>query len=660
MEMETKLFELVSNYQPQGDQPKAIEKLVQGIEDGKKQQVLLGATGTGKTFTISNVIARVNKPTLVFAHNKTLAGQLYSEFKEFFPNNRVEYFVSNFDYYQPEAYLPSSDTYIDKNATTNMELDMLRMAAVNSILDRRDTIIIASVACIYGASNPEQYREMFFSIRVGDIIVRKELMGKLVARQYTRNDIDLTRGNFRVRGDVIEVALGHTDAYVLRIEMFDDEIERICEVDPLTGKIINAYTVYVVYPASGYATKQEIINRAANTIEIELAERLKELNNEGKLLEAQRLEQRARYDVEALREFGVCPGIENYSRHIDGRQPGERPYTLFDYFPDDYLLVVDESHVSLPQIRGMYNGDRARKETLVNYGFRLPSAMDNRPMRFEEFEQKINQAVFVSATPGDYEVDQTHGEVIEQIIRPTGLLDPIVEVRPTNGQIDDLVDEIRQRIERNERTLITTLTVRMAEDLSAYLKGMDFKVAWLHHEVKTIERTEIIRDLRRGKYDILIGINLLREGLDIPEVSLITILDADKEGFLRSERSLIQIIGRAARNSEGHVIMYADNMTKSMRKALDETSRRREIQMAYNEKHGITPKTIIKPIHEVVRSKETQEMTAKFMNKQAKITKKDKEKLLANLEKEMKEAAKVLDFERAAELRDILLELRNS
>lgn len=658
--MENKVFELVSNYQPQGDQPKAIQELVEGIHEGKKQQVLLGATGTGKTFTISNVIAQVNKPTLVFAHNKTLAGQLYSEFKEFFPNNRVEYFVSNFDYYQPEAYLPSSDTYIDKNATTNMELDMLRMAAVNSILERRDTIIIASVACIYGASNPEQYRDMFFSIRVGDIVDRKEIMGKLVARQYTRNDMDLVRGTFRVRGDVIEVALGHTDAYILRIEMFDDEIERICEVDPLTGKILNAYTVYVVYPASGYATKQEIINRAAGTIELELDDRLNVLEAEGKLLEKQRLEQRTTYDVEALREFGVCPGIENYSRHIDGRKVGERPYTLFDYFPDDFLLVVDESHVSLPQVRGMYNGDRARKETLVNYGFRLPSALDNRPMRFEEFETMIHQAIYVSATPGNYELEKTKGEIVEQIIRPTGLLDPIVEVRPSKGQIDDLVDEIRERIEKNERTLITTLTVRMAEDLSSYLKGMDFKVAWLHHEVKTIERTEIIRDLRKGKYDVLIGINLLREGLDIPEVSLITILDADKEGFLRSERSLIQIIGRAARNAHGRVIMYADKITDSMQKALDETTRRREIQIAYNKEHGIIPQTIIKPIHEVVRSKETQEMTAKYINKKAKVTKKDKEKLLANLEKEMREAAKVLDFERAAELRDIMLELRNN
>lgn len=658
--MEDKLFQLVSNYQPQGDQPQAIEQLVEGIRSGKKEQVLLGATGTGKTFTISNVIAQVNKPTLVFAHNKTLAGQLYSEFKEFFPHNRVEYFVSNFDYYQPEAYLPNTDTYIDKNATTNIELDMLRMSAVNSILERRDTIIIASVACIYGASNPDQYRDMFFSLHVGDVIDRKKLMQRLVAQQYSRNDMELSRGTFRVRGDVIEIAPGHTDAFVLRIELFDDEIERICEVDPLTGKLLNAYTVYVVYPASGYATSQDIINRAADTIEEELADRLQVLEGEGKLLEKQRLEQRTRYDVEALRQFGVCPGIENYSRHIDGRKPGERPYTLFDYFPDDFLLVVDESHVSLPQIRGMYNGDRSRKETLVNFGFRLPSALDNRPLRFEEFERLVHQAIYVSATPGDYELEKVHGQVIEQIIRPTGLLDPIVEVRPTMGQIDDLVDEIKERVERNERTLITTLTVRMAEDLTAYLKNMDFKVAWLHHEVTTIERTEIIADLRKGKYDVLVGINLLREGLDIPEVSLIAILDADKEGFLRSERSLIQIIGRAARNAQGKVIMYADSITQSMRKALDETARRREIQMAFNETHGITPKTIIKPIHDVVRSKETKEMTAAYMKKKNKMAKKDKAKMLENIEKEMKEAARVLDFERAAQLRDILIELRGS
>lgn len=656
--MENNLFDLVSEFSPQGDQIKAIEQLTDGIMEGKKHQVLLGATGTGKTFTVSNVIAKVNKPTLVFVHNKTLAGQLYSELKEFFPNNRVEYFVSNFDYYQPEAYIPSSDTYIDKTATTNQELDMLRMAAENSVLERRDTIIVASVACIYGASNPDLYRNMFFNLRVGEVIDRKELLQKLVFRQYKRNDMDLQRGCFRVRGDNIEIGLGHTDAYILRIEMFDDEIERICEVDPLTGKVQQAYQVYVMYPASGYATPKEQLERACITIEAELKERLAELKSQDKLLEAQRLEQRALYDMEALREFGVCPGIENYSRHIDGRKPGETPYTLFDYFPDDFLLIVDESHVSLPQVRGMYNGDRARKETLVNFGFRLPSALDNRPLKFEEFEKKINQAIFVSATPGDYELEKTHGEIVEQIIRPTGLLDPIVEVRETKGQIDDLVDEIRAQIERNERTLITTLTVNMAEDLTSYLKQMDFKVAWLHHEVKTIERTEIIRELRQGKYDVLIGINLLREGLDIPEVSLITILDADKEGFLRSERSLIQIIGRAARNSNGRVIMYADNMTKSMTKAIEETKRRREIQIAYNEEHGITPTTIKKEIHEAMHSVETKEMSKKYRTKN-KMTKKEKEKLITSLEKEMKEAAKVLDFERAAELRDMLMEIRS-
>ena len=652
------LFELVSSYQPQGDQPKAIEELVNGLNEGKKCQVLLGATGTGKTFTVSNVIQAMNRPTLVFAHNKTLAGQLYAELKEFFPKNRVEYFVSNFDYYQPEAYLPSSDTYIDKTATTNQELDMLRMAAVNSVLERRDTIIVASVACIYGASNPEQYREMFFTLRVGEVIDRNVLLKQLVDRQYKRNDIDLTRGCFRVRGDVIEVAPGHTDSYMLRIELFDNEIERICEVEPLTGKLLNAYSVYVMYPASGYATRKDILLRACDTIGEELKERSAELEREGKLLEKQRLEQRASYDMEALREFGVCPGIENYSRHIDGRKPGERPYTLLDYFPKDFLLIVDESHVSLPQIRGMYNGDRARKETLVNYGFRLPSALDNRPMRFEEFTSMINQAIYVSATPGDYELEQTHGEIVEQIIRPTGLLDPEVEVRPTAGQIDDLVDEIRTRIERNERVLVTALTVRMAEELTNYLKQLDLKVGWLHHEVKTIERSEIIRDLRLGKIDVLIGINLLREGLDIPEVSLIAILDADKEGFLRSERSLIQIIGRAARNADGRVIMYADKMTDSMSKAINETNRRRGIQIEYNKAHNIIPKTIIKPVHEVMHSKETQEMATAYMKKKNKLGKKDKVKLLESLEKEMKEAAKALDFERAAELRDMIIELR--
>ncbi len=650
-------FELVSDYRPSGDQPEAIDKLVSGLEENKKYQVLLGATGTGKTFTISNVIERVNRPTLVFVHNKTLAGQLYSEFKEFFPHNRVEYFVSYFDYYQPEAYLPKTDTYIDKNTKTNEELDMLRMAAVNSVLERRDTIIVASVASIYGASNPEQYRHMIFSLRTGQMIERNELMLALVHQQYKRNDSDPLRGTFRVRGDVIEITPGHTDRYLIRIEMFDDEVERICEVDPVTGHVNQSYQLYIIYPANGYATSMDIIHRAAHTIEEELEERLEYFDSVDKPLEKERLEQRCRYDIEALNEFGVCPGIENYSRHIDGRKPGERPYTLFDYFPDDYLLVVDESHVSLPQIRGMYNGDRARKQVLVDYGFRLPSALDNRPLKFDEFEGLIKNAIFVSATPGDYELEKTNNTVVEQIIRPTGLLDPVVEVRPIEGQVDDLVDEIKERIERKERVLITTLTVRMAEDLTSYLKGLDLKVAWLHHEVTTIERTEIIHDLRLGKYDVLVGINLLREGLDIPEVSLIAILDADKEGFLRSRRSLIQIIGRAARNADGKVIMYADRITQSMQEAIDETNRRRTIQMDYNEVHGIVPKTIIKPIHEVVRSKETKEMTAKFLKKK-KMSVKDKEQMIQNIEREMKEAARTLDFERAASLRDILFEMK--
>ena len=582
--------------------------------------------------------------------------RLYSEFKEFFPNNHVEYFVSNFDFYQPEAYVPKTDTYIDKNTKTNEELDMLRMAAVNSVLHHRDTIIVASVASIYGASNPEQYKNMIETIRVGDVIDRNELMLKLVHQQYKRNDIDPVRGTFRVRGDTIEITPGHTEAYLIRIEMFGDEIERICEVDPLTGKLNAAYQIYNIYPANGYATSMDIMKRAAKNIETELEERLHYFDEMGKPLEKERLEQRCRYDIEALREFGVCPGIENYSRHIDGRKSGERPYTLFDYFPDDFLLVVDESHVSLPQVRGMFNGDRARKQTLVDYGFRLPSALDNRPLKFNEFESMTPQSIFVSATPGDYELEKTNHHVVEQIIRPTGLLDPEVEVRPIEGQIDDLVDEIKERVARNERTLVTTLTVRMAEDLTSYLKNMDLKVAWLHHEVTTIERTEIIHDLREGKYDVLVGINLLREGLDIPEVSLIAILDADKEGFLRSRRSLIQIIGRAARNAQGKVIMYADKITESMDEAIKETARRRKIQMEYNERHHITPKTIIKPIHDVVRSKETKEVTRKYLAKK-KISKKDKEKMLENLRKEMKEAAKELDFERAAELRDMIIEL---
>ncbi|WP_276885640.1 excinuclease ABC subunit UvrB [Allobaculum stercoricanis] len=652
-------FELVSPYPPAGDQPEAILKLVQGIQNGEQHQVLLGATGTGKTYTMANVIAQVNRPTLVFAHNKTLASQLYSELKEFFPHNHVEYFVSYFDYYQPEAYMPKTDTYIDKNTKTNEELDMLRMAAVNSALHHQDTIIVASVACIYGASNPDQYRDMIDTIHVGDLIDRQELLMKLINQQYQRNDVDQTRGTFRVRGDVIEIAPGHTDRYIIRIEMFGDEIERICEVEPLTGQLIQAYNFYNLYPASGYATSMDIIHKAANQIEEELKDRLDYFDQMNKPLEKERLEQRCRYDIEALREFGVCPGIENYSRHIDGRKPGETPYTLFDYFPDDFLMIIDESHVSLPQIRGMFNGDRARKQTLVDYGFRLPSALDNRPLTFDEFEKKAKQTIYVSATPGDYELEQTQGEIIEQIIRPTGLLDPIVEVRPTLGQIDDLVGEINDRIARNERTLVTTLTVRMAEDLTEYLKNLNIKVAWLHHEVKTIERVEIIQDLRKGKYDVLVGINLLREGLDIPEVSLITILDADKEGFLRSKRSLIQIIGRAARNAQGKVIMYGDTITESMQYAIDETARRRSIQVAYNQAHGIVPKTIIKPIREVVHSKETKQMTAKYLKKKQKLSKKDTATYIAELEKEMRQAAADLDFERAAELRDMIFELKD-
>lgn len=650
-------FQLVSSYKPSGDQPEAIQELVEGVKEGKQWQVLMGATGTGKTFTISNVIAQVGRPTLVFAHNKTLASQLYAEFKEFFPHNHVEYFVSYFDYYQPEAYIPKSDTYIDKNTKTNEELDMLRLAAANAALNHRDTIIVASVASIYGASNPEQYRDMIETIRVGQETDRQELMRFLVSQQYKRNDMDPVRGTFRVRGDTIEISPGHTDRYLIRIEMFGDEIDRITQVDPLTGKVQQAYSVYNIYPANGYATSMDIMRRAAGTIEEELEERLKFYKEEGKPLEAERLEQRCRYDIEALREFGVCPGIENYSRHIDGRKPGEKPYTLFDYLPEDFLLVVDESHASLPQIRGMYNGDRARKETLVEYGFRLPSALDNRPLTFPEFEQVTGQSIFVSATPGDYELEKTDNHVVEQIIRPTGLLDPEVEVRPTEGQIDDLVDEIRQRIAAGQRTLVTTLTVRMAEDLTEYLKNLDIKVAWLHHEVKTIERTEIIHDLREGKYDVLVGINLLREGLDIPEVGLIAILDADKEGFLRSRRSLIQIIGRAARNASGKVIMYGDKMTDSMKEAISETKRRRAIQMQYNEEHGIVPKTVLKPIRDVVRSKETKAETSRYLKKK-KLGKKGTQKLIEDMELEMREAAKELDFERAAQLRDMILELK--
>ena len=654
----SEMFHLVSSFQPKGDQPGAIDALVTGLENKEKCQVLLGATGTGKTFTIANVIAKVNKPTLVFVHNKTLAGQLYSEFKELFPENHVEYFVSNFDYYQPEAYIPKSDTYIEKNAMINDELDMLRLAACNAVLEHRDTIIVASVACIYASSDPHQYKDMFFTIKTGQKVGRQELLRMLVNRQYSRNDLDLKRGTFRVRGDVIDISLGYTDQFILRVELFDDEIDRITEVDTITGNTLNSYTVYNIFPATGYARNQDDINKACDNIEAELKDRLQYFEDNNKPLERERLEQRCTYDLEALREFGSCPGIENYSRHLEFRAPGTRSFTLFDYFPEDYLLVIDESHVTVPQVRGMYNGDRSRKETLVEYGFRLPSALDNRPLRFNEFESLINQVIFVSATPGNYELEKVDNHVIEQIIRPTGLLDPKIEVRKTKGQIDDLIYEISERVKKNERTLVTTLTVRMAEELTRYLQGQGFNVAYLHHETKTLERTEIIRDLRKGKYDVLVGINLLREGLDIPEVSLIAILDADKEGFLRSERSLIQTIGRAARNVDGTVIMYGDNITDSMQKAIDETNRRRAIQEKFNAEHGIVPTTIRKEIREAIHSRETHEMAMKYMSKKIRKNAREQEELIKRLEKEMREAARILDFERAAELRDMIMELK--
>lgn len=652
-------FKLVSKFEPKGDQPKAIKALVDGLNANKKHQVLLGATGTGKTFTIANVIQQVQKPTLVFVHNKTLAGQLYSEFKELFPSNRVEYFVSNFDYYQPEAYMPKTDTYIEKTAMINEELDMLRMAALNAVLERRDTIIVSSVASIYASSDPQLYRDMFFTIKVNEKIDRVALLRKLVERQYQRNDLDQKRGTFRVRGDVIEVTFGYTDQHHLRIELFDDVIERISEVEVVSGKTLNNYLVYNIFPANEYARDKETIWRACEKIETELHERLSYLKSENKLLEAQRLEQRTLYDLEALREFGMCSGIENYSRHIDGRELNERPFNLYDYFPEDFLLVVDESHVSVPQIRGMYNGDRARKTVLVDYGFRLPSALDNRPMRFEEWEQIVNQVIYVSATPGDYELQKAPDNIVEQIIRPTGLIDPKITIKPQREQIDDIIDQIKLRVLKNERVMITTLTVKMAEDLTSYLKKLDLKVVYLHHETKTLERIDVIRDFRKGKYDVLVGINLLREGLDIPEVSLVAIFDADKEGFLRSSRSLIQTIGRAARNVHGEVFLYADRITDSMRFAIAETNRRREIQEEYNKVNNITPTTIVKEIRDAISGKETAEMAVKFMKKKVKKDQQAQEKLINDLEKQMREAARVLDFERAAELRDIILELKS-
>jgi len=653
-------FQLVSKFKPQGDQPQAIRKLVEGIKQGKKHQTLLGATGTGKTFTISNVIQQVNKPTLVIAHNKTLAGQLYSEFKEFFPNNAVEYFVSYYDYYQPEAYVPQTDTYIEKDSSINDEIDKLRHSATSALFERRDVIIVASVSCIYGLGSPEEYRDLVVSLRTGMEIDRNQLLRKLVDIQYNRNDIDFQRGTFRVRGDVVEIFPASRDQHCIRVEFFGDEIDRIREVDALTGEIIGDRDHVAIFPASHFVTREEKMKLAIENIEKELEEQLAKLRAQNKLLEAQRLEQRTRYDLEMMREMGYCSGIENYSRHLTFRKPGEPPYTLLDYFPDDFLIVVDESHVTLPQLRGMYNGDRSRKEVLVEHGFRLPSALDNRPLTFEEFEQHINQIIYVSATPGPYELEHCP-EVVEQIIRPTGLLDPVVEVRPVKGQIDDLIGEIRERIDRNERVLVTTLTKKMAEDLTDYLRDAGIKVQYLHSEVKTLERIEIVRDLRLGKFDVIVGINLLREGLDIPEVSLVAILDADKEGFLRSERSLIQTIGRAARNANGKVIMYADTITHSMRIAIEETRRRRRIQEEYNKKHGIVPKTIHKEIHDVIRATKAAEDGEEYRTgslAKGKMSKKEREKLIARLEKEMKEAAKALDFERAAELRDAIFELK--
>ena len=644
------MFELISKYKPSGDQPEAIKELVEGINEGKKEQVLLGATGTGKTFTIANVIAETNKPTLVLAHNKTLAGQLYAELKEFFPNNHVEYFVSYYDYYQPEAYVPSSDTYIEKDSSINDEIDELRHAATSALINYRDVIVVASVSCIYGIGEKEEYEKNMLILTVGDKISRGKILNRLVDMTYERNDLDFHRGTFRARGNNIDIIPVNEKVSGIRIILEDDIVEEICTFDPLTGAISQSKKSVTISPASHFVTSKEKLDEACNRIEVELKERLEVLKSENKLIEEQRLRERTNYDLEMLRETGFCNGVENYSRHLALRGPGETPSCLIDFFPKDFLLVVDESHVTLPQVRAMYNGDRMRKQTLVDYGFRLPSALDNRPLKFEEFEEKINQAIYVSATPGDYELEKTNNKFVEQIIRPTGLLDPIIEVRKSEGQIDDIINEINDRIKKNERVLITTLTIRMSEELTNYLKEMNIKVAYLHSEVKTLERLKIIHDLRSGVYDCIVGINLLREGLDIPEVSLICILDADKQGFLRSTRSLIQTIGRAARNQNGKVIMYADTYSDSMNEAITETQRRRAIQEEYNKVHGITPKTIIKDIKEVV--------TNEVIGKKPKLSKKEKALQIEQIEKEMREAAAAMDFERAMELRDIYFELK--
>ena len=647
------MFKLVSNYKPSGDQPEAIEALVKGIEEGKKDQVLLGATGTGKTFTMANVIARVNKPTLVLAHNKTLAGQLYAEFKELFPENKVEYFVSYYDYYQPEAYVPSKDLYIEKDSSINDEIDELRHAATAAVIDRRDTIIVSSVSCIYNIGEKDEYINKMLNLYVGQIIDRDAILEKLVSMQYERSMMDFKRGTFRVNGDTIElIPIGEKKSGI-RVEMFGDEIEKITLFDPLTGKNINSVKTISIFPASLFVTSDEKLKEATSRIEKELVARLKELHSEGKLLEEQRLKERTMYDLEMLKETGFCHGIENYSRHLSLRDAGETPTTLIDFFPDDFLLMIDESHVTLPQVRGMYNGDHMRKQTLVDYGFRLPSALDNRPLKFEEFRSKLNQVIYVSATPGDYELELS-GKPVEQIIRPTGLLDPLIEVRSTKNQIDNILEELNKRIERNERVLITTLTIRMSEELTSYLKELGYKVTYLHNEIKTLERLNIIRNLRLGKIDVVVGINLLREGLDIPEVSLICIMDADKQGFLRSDRSLIQTIGRAARNEHGQVIMYADHISEAMQIAIDETNRRRSIQEKYNKEHGIVPKTIVKAISEAITNDAVEEKIEK-----KKYSKKELNDMISKLEVEMREAASKLDFERATELRDIIFELRD-
>lgn len=649
------MFKLVSKYKPSGDQPNAIDELVKGLNEGKKEQVLLGATGTGKTFTVANVIAKVNKPTLVLAHNKTLAGQLYSELKELFPENKVEYFVSYYDYYQPEAYVPSTDTYIEKDSSINDEIDELRHAATSALLSRRDVIVVASVSCIYGIGEVEEYKNKMLTLSVGDKTERNQVLTKLVDMLYERNDLDFKRGTFRVRGDTLEIIPANQNTTGFRIEFFGDEIDRISEIDTLTGAIISNKKNISIFPASHFVVSDEKLHAAIERIKEELKDRLIELKKENKLVAAERLEQRTNYDIEMLEETGFCSGIENYSAPMAGRKRGETPVTLMDFFPDDYLLVVDESHVTLPQVRGMYNGDRARKMNLVEYGFRLPSALDNRPLKYDEFEKKLNQVIYVSATPGDLELEHTNNHYVEQIIRPTGLLDPTVEVRKTEGQIDDLVGEIRTRIKKDERVLVTTLTIRMSEELTNYLKELDIKVAYLHSEVKTLERMQIIHDLRTGKYDVIVGINLLREGIDIPEVSLIAILDADKEGFLRSTRSLIQTIGRCARNASGHVIMYGDKITDSMEQAISETARRRAIQEKYNEEHNITPTTIKKEIREVISNVDTVKG-----KKTKKPSKKEQALLMETIEEEMREAARNLDFERAMELRDILFEMKSN